>query len=105
MLVTRTDATYTYLAYGPLGDDPDLTLGRVHADVTRDTIRDGAGFERDALQFANGDYTYIPYTAFQRATDGTARTIQGVSVLQAGQGTPVFNRTCIPEKSYNTLPD
>lgn len=75
---------YRY-TYGPLGGAPDLALARTRNDV---------GAEPDALYFNNGAYTYILHNA-----------PWGLTVMQAGSQTPIFDKTCDQASAFDNLAD
>lgn len=96
-------SVYTY-TYGMIDSLPDLELRRERSESTSRSTHDAqSGLIREELVLDNGDYAYVPYVESRPTPNGPDIKIHGLRVTQLGVAEPIFDKTCIPEMSFDHL--
>lgn len=106
--ITHTPHSMFY-AYGPVGGEAELELGRPHnlvqirAEITDDDTRSGE------ITFTNGVYEYTVFKKSRLSAEGdksasTDAFTGGLVVYKDGDRTaPIFERSCIPGRSIDLI--
>ncbi len=98
-----------FYSYGPLGGEAELEIGGDHNLIQlRPRVADDGPHSGD-ITFPNGAYEYIVYKNGELSAEGDTSASKdafngGLVVYKDGDRTaPIFERSCIPERSYDGL--